>query len=99
MVSLVLSCVSRCLETASGGEVRMVFLVGPWGRRLVSTQGHAEVVLVPRIGAPCRRTVLEEYLGLLVVSLEHSCVSRCPETARVARYARCSWLGLGAGGS
>ena len=80
------------------GEVRKVFLVGPWGWRVVSTQGDAGVALVPRIGAPCRCAVPEEYLGRSVVSLVLSCVCRCPETARVARYAWCSWLGLGAGG-
>ena len=64
-----------------GGEVREVFLVGPWGWRLESSADRAGVALVPSIGAPCRCTVPEEYLGASVVSLVVSCVSRCPETA------------------
>ena len=64
-----------------GGEVRKVYLVGPWGWLLVSTHGHAGVTVVPRIGAPCRRTVPEELLGQSVESLVLSCVCRCPEMA------------------
>ena len=98
VVSLVHSCLSRCPETAPGGEERMVFLVGRWISRLESSADRAGVAFVLRIGAGCRRTVPEELLGRSVVSLVLSCVSRCPETARVARYARCSVLGGGSRG-
>ena len=64
-----------------GGEVRKVFLVGPWGWRLESSADLAGVALVLGIGAPCRGTVPEECVGRSVVSLVLSCVSRCPETA------------------
>ena len=98
VVSLVHSCVTRCSEMAPGGEERMVFRVGRLVSRLESSADLAGVALVLGIGAPCRCTMPEETMGPSVVSLVLFCVSRCPETARVTRYAWCSWLGLGAGG-
>ena len=78
VVSLVLSCVSRCPEMGPGGEEGVVFLVLRWISHVVSTADRAGVALVLRIGAPCCRTVREEHLGRSVVSLVLSCVSRCP---------------------
>ena len=64
-----------------GGEVRKVFLAGRWVSRLESSADHAGVALVPRVGAPCRCAVREEYLGSSEVSVVLSCVCRCPERA------------------
>ena len=77
----------------------MVFYVEPWGWQLASTQSHAGVAMIPRIGTPCRRVVPKEYLGTSMVSLVHSCVSRCPEMASCGEeHMVYSSLGLGSRG-
>ena len=76
----------------------MVFRVGRWGPRPASSADRAGVALVLSIGAPCRCTVPEKYLGPSAVSLVLSCVSRCPETASGGEVRMVFLVGLGAGG-